>query len=136
MSGSHCVSTSKILWLLIRTTLAKVLLEIQWCIISNFTWSSQFHLDSYSNFSSTWLYPKNFHHRMRNSDSPAPKYSELLVSHRSNLRSEGHIYPYPIRATLDGKVLQKWSRSVKYTPTNHPYFIFVSRHVLVKRTTN
>ena len=96
-------------------------IETQWCIIFNFTWSDQSHLDSHSDFTSTWLYPKTFHHWIKNSDSLAPKHSELLVSHRDSFKSEGHIYPYPISAILDSRVLQKWSCSVKCTPTYHPY---------------
>ena len=96
----------------------------------------QFHLDSCIDLISTWLYPKIFYYWIKNSVSLASKYSELLASHRGDLRSEGHLYPYPSRAILDSRVLRKWSRSVKCTPTNHPYAISVSPYVLVKRITN
>jgi hypothetical protein len=79
---------------------------------------------------------KPFSHRIRNSGSPAPKYSELPASHRGSLRSKGYLYPYPIRVTLDSRVLRSWSRSVKCTPTFHPHTIHMSPHALVKRTTN
>ena len=111
-------------------------IEIQWCIISNFTWSGQSHLDSHSDFTSTWLYPKTFHNWIRNLDNPALKHGELLASHRDSLRFKGHIYPYSIKATPDSRVLRKWSRSMKCTPTYHPYAMPMLLHILVKRTTN
>ena len=136
-SDPHCVSTSKILWLLIKTTLAKVLLN--WNTVMH-------HLQFYLERSiPSWLtlrlhkyltVPKNLHHRIKNLDSLTSKHNELLASHQGSLKSEGHIYPYPIRATLNSRVLWKWSRSVKYTPTYYPYAIPVSPHALVKKTTN
>ena len=96
----------------------------------------QFHLDLHTNFASTWLCPKIFHHWIKNSDSLAPKYSELLASHRDNLRSEGYLYLYLSQATLDSKVLSNWLCSVRYTPTSYLYTILLSPHSLVKRTTN
>ena len=131
-SGPHCVSTSKILWLFTRTTLTKILLN--WNTVMHHL---QFYLErSISSwlvldFTSTWLYPEIFRHQIRNSDSLALKHSELLVSHQGSLRSEEHIYPYLIRATLDSRVLQKWSCSVKYTLRNYPYAIPMSPHTLV-----
>ena len=72
----------------------------------------QSHLDSRTDLTSTWLHPKIFSHWIRNSVNLIPKYSELLVSHRGNLKSEGYLYPYPSRATLDNRVLRSWSHSV------------------------
>ena len=87
-------------------------------------------------FTSTWLCSEVFHLWIRNSVSPAPKHSELLASHRGDLRSEGHLYPYPSRATLDSRVLSSWSHSVRCTPTSHLHTIPVSSHSLIKRTIN
>ena len=42
------------------------------------------------------MYPETFHHRIRNPGSPAPKHRELLESYHGDLKSEEHIYPYPI----------------------------------------
>ena len=98
--------------------------------------SSQSHLDSYTDLTSTWLYLKIFYHWIKNSGSLAPKHSELLVSHHGDLRSEGYLYPYPLWATLDSRVLHSWSYSVRYTHTSHLYTIPVSSYSLVKRTTN
>ena len=91
-------------------------------------------IPSCSDFISTWLYPKIFHHWSKNLDNPVSKHSELLASHRGSLRSEEHLYSYPIRATIDSRVLRSWSCLVKYTPILHPYAISVSPHTLVKRT--
>ena len=72
----------------------------------------QSHLDSRTDFTSTWLHPKNFYHWIKNSVSPALKYSEFFASHRGDLKSEGHLYPYPSRTILDNRVLCSWSCSV------------------------
>ena len=56
------------------------LIQTQQSIISKI-WSSQSHLDSYIDFASTWLYPKIFHHCIRNTDCLALKYCELLASY-------------------------------------------------------
>ena len=72
----------------------------------------QSHLDSCTHLKSTWLYPKIFYHWIKNSVSPTPKYSELLASHRGDLRSEGYLNPYPSGAILDSRVLCSWSCSV------------------------
>ena len=45
---------------------------------------------------STYLYLETFRHWIRNPDSSAPKHRELLASYHGDLKSEGHIYPYPI----------------------------------------
>ena len=86
-------------------------------VFSPISWSHQFYLDSRTDFTSTWLCAEIFRSWIRNSGSPAPKYSELLASHRGDRRLEGHLYPYPFEVTLDSKVLWSWSHSVKYTPT-------------------
>ena len=99
-------------------------------------WRGQSHLDSHTNFISTSLYSVAFHYCIRNIGSLAPKYSELFASHHDDLRSEGYLCPYPSRAILDSRVLQKWSHSVKCTHTNHPYAILMLSYALVKRTTN
>ena len=75
-------------------------------------WRNQSHLDSCTDLISTWLYPKIFHHWIRNSVSLVSKYSEFFVSHRDDLRSEGYLYPYPLQAILDSRVLYSWSYSV------------------------
>ena len=96
----------------------------------------QSHLDSYTDVISTWLYPKIFHHWIKNSSSPISKHSELFASHHGDLRSERYLYPYPLQATFDSRVLHSWSRLVRCTSTSHLYVISVSPHFLVKRTTN
>ena len=73
--------------------------------LSRTTWSGQSHLDLQTNFANTRLYPEIFHHCIRNIDSPALKHSELLANYRGDLRSEGYLYLYLSRATLDSKVL-------------------------------
>ena len=99
-------------------------------------WRDQSHLNPHTDFTSTWLYPVAFHHCIRNPNSPIPKYNELLASHCGDLRSEGHLYSYLFRVTFDSRVLQSWSRSVKYTPIFYLHAIPVSSCFLVKRTTN
>ena len=69
-------------------------------VLSLKIWSDQFHFDSHIDFTSTWLCPEIFYHCIKNTDSPASKYSELLVSHYGDLRSERHLYSYPSRAAL------------------------------------
>ena len=97
-------------------------------------WRGQSHLNSHTDFTSTWLYPVAFHHYIRNINSLTSKYSELLASHYSNLRSEGHLCPYPSRATLDSRVLhslitvQWWC-----TLTSHLYTISMSPYFLVTK---
>ena len=83
-----------------------------------------------------WLCPKIFHHWIKNSDSLASKHSELLASHRGDLRLEGHLYSYRFRITFDSRVLRSWSHSVKYTPIFHLHAIQVSPCSLVKRIIN
>ena len=85
---------------------------------------------------STWLCPKIFYHWTRNLDSSAPKHSELLVNHHGDLRSEGHLYPYSSRATLDKECsavghVQWWC-----TPISYLHAILVSPHLLVMRINN
>ena len=96
----------------------------------------QFHLDPHTDFASTWLYPVAIHHCIKNLGSSALKHSELLASHYGDLKSKGHLYPYPFGVTLDSRVLQSWSRSVKCTSTFHLHTIPVSPYYLVMRTTN
>ena len=84
----------------------------------------------------SWLHSEIFCHWIRNSVSPASKYSKLLASHCGDLRSEGHLYPYLFGVTLDSRVLQSWSYSIKYTLTFHLHAIPTSPRSLVKRTTN
>ena len=66
------------------------------------------HIDSHTDLISTWLHLKIFHHWIRNSISLTPKYSELLVSHHGDFKSEGYLYLYPSQAVLDSKVLCSW----------------------------
>ena len=68
----------------------------------------QFYLDLHTNFISIWLYPVFFHHCIRNTDSLALKYSELLASYYDDLRSKRYLCPYAPRAALDSRVLSKW----------------------------
>ena len=112
------------------------LTKLKYKAFSPIFWSDQFHLDSRTNFTSTWLCPKIFRSWIKYSDSPTPKHSELLVSHRGDFRSEGYLYLCPFRLTLDSRVLQSWSRSLKYTPTFHLHAILASPYSLVKRITN
>ena len=56
------------------------------------SWSGQSRLD-HTDFASTWLCPEAFHLWIRNSVSPVPKHSELLISHWGDLKSKGH-YTY------------------------------------------
>ena len=72
----------------------------------------QSHLDSHTDLISTWLHPKIFYYWIKNSDSLTSKYSELLANYHSNLKSEGHLYPYPSRVTLDRRVFRVWSYSM------------------------
>ena len=67
----------------------------------------QYHLDPHTDFVSTSLYPIAFRHYIKNSDSPTSKYSELLASHYSDLRSEGYLCPYALRVAFDSKMLSK-----------------------------
>ena len=100
-------------------------------------WSGQSHLDTRTDKSSTWLHPVAFHHWIRNSGSPVAKCSELLASHRGSLRSEGHLYPYPIGANLDSRNSSGVGHvQCRCTITSHLYAIPVSPHSLVMRTTN
>ena len=99
-------------------------------------WSGQFHLNSCTDFTSTWLCPKSFWSWTKNLGSLVPKHSELLASHHGDLRLEGHLYSYPFGVTLDSRVLWNWSRSVKYTPTFYLYAISASPCSLFKRMTN
>ena len=48
------------------------------------------HLNSCTNFVSTWLHPETFRPRSQCLGSPVPKYIELLTSHHGSLRSKGH----------------------------------------------
>ena len=100
-------------------------------------WRGQSHLDPYTDFVSTRLYPVAFHHCIKNLDSPIPKCSELLVSYYSNLRFEGHLYPCASQAVLDNRMLSKW---VICSVTIYSYISLVCHtsvtHSLVKRTTN
>ena len=81
------------------------------------------------------------HHPYTRSQCPAsqvPKYSELLISHRGSLRSEGHIYPYP---AYDHSLAEEVIAHVTVqcsVPYTHLYVMPVSTpwHSLVKRTTN
>ena len=100
-------------------------------------WSGQSHLDTRTDKSSTWLHPAAFRHWIKNSGSPMPKCSELLVGHRSGLRSEGQLYLYSIEANLDNRKSSGVGHvQCRYTLTSHLYAILVSPHFLVKRTTN
>ena len=60
----------------------------------------QSHLDSYTDFTSTWLCPKIFHHWIKNLGNPVSKHSELLVSHQGDLKFEGYLYPYLLKLLL------------------------------------
>ena len=68
----------------------------------------QSYLDPHIDFICTWLYPIAFCHCIKNSDSPIPKHSELLASHYSDLKSEGHLYPYVSWVALDSRMLSRW----------------------------
>ena len=103
---------------------------------SPISWSCQFHLDLRTDFTSTWMYPKIFRSWIKNLDSLAPKHNELLVSHHGDLRSEGYLYPYPFGVTLDSRVLQSWSHSVKCTLIFYLHAIPASLCFLIKRITN
>ena len=112
------------------------LTKLKYKAFSLISWSGQFHLDSRTDFTSTWLCSKTFWSWIKNLDSPAPKHSELLASLHGDLRSEGHLYPYPFGVTLDSIMLWSWSHSVKCTSTYHLHAIPMSLHYLVTRTTN
>ena len=76
--------------------------------------------------------------RMQCPVSQVPKYSELLISHRSSLRSKGHLYPYPSR---DYSLAEERTADGHYSVwcTIHPPVCHASVnpwHSLVKRTTN
>ena len=96
----------------------------------------QSHLDSRTDLTSTWLYPKIFHRWIKNLDSLTSKYSELFVSHRGDLKSKGYLYPYPSRDTLDSRILHNWSFSVWMYSYILPHAIPVSLYSLVKKITN
>ena len=97
----------------------------------------QSHLDPHTDFASTWLYLIAFRHCIKNLSSSAPKYSELLVSHYGDLRTEGYLYPCISWAALDSRTLSRWvTSSVMMYPYISPYAIPVSSHSWVKRTTN
>ena len=71
-------------------------------------WRGQSHLDPHIDFVSTWLYRVAFHHYTINTNNPAPKYNELLVSHYGDLWSEGYLCSYALRAVLDSRALSRW----------------------------
>ena len=74
-------------------------------------WRGQSHFDPYTDFASTWLYPVAFHHCIRNlENSLTLKYSELLASHYSDLRSEGYLYPCISWVALDSRILSRWGQ--------------------------
>ena len=82
--------------------------------------SSQSHLDSHTNFTSIWLCLNIFHHWIKNLDSSVSKHSELLVSHHSDLRSEGYLYPILWELLLSAECTVVWSYSVKMYSYNLP----------------
>ena len=116
--------------------LGQDLTKLKYKAFSIISWSGQFHLDSRIDFTSTWLCTEIFWFWIKNSSSLALKHSELLASHRGDLRSERHLYPYPFGITLDSRVLQSWLYLVKYTPTFYLHVISASPCSMVKRTTN
>ena len=87
------------------------LIEIQRSIIFKI-WSGQSYFYSHTDFTNTWWYLEIFHHYIRNIGSPAPKHSELLASHRGDLRSEGYLYSYSSRATFGSRVFCSWPNLV------------------------
>ena len=90
-----------------------------------------------STTTSTWLCLKIFHLWIRNSVSPISKHSELLASHRSDLRSKRYLCLYSSRAAFDSRALCRWvTYPWQYTPTSHLYAILVSLHSLIIRTAN
>ena len=96
----------------------------------------QFHLDSHTDLISTWLHPVTFYHWIRNLDGLVLKYSELFISHRGGLRSEGYLYPYPSRATLDRECSTHGHDWCECTPTFYLNAITVSPYFLIKRIIN
>ena len=67
--------------------------------------SSQSHFDLHIDFTSIWLCPKIFHYWIKNLDSLTSKHSKLLANHHNDLRSKGHLYPYPLWAAFDSRAL-------------------------------
>ena len=71
-------------------------------------WRDQSHLDPYTDFVSTWLYPVAFRHCIRNLDSPTSKHSELIATYYGDLRSERYLYLCVLRVALDSRMLNRW----------------------------
>ena len=100
-------------------------------------WRDQSHLDSHTDFISTWLYPVAFYHCIKNIDSLALKHSELLASHRGDLKSKERLCTYLLSAALDSRVLhnlitiQWWCIFI-----SHLYTISVSPYSLIARIIN
>ena len=97
---------------LTRSTLAKGLLSWDISIFSRFTRRGRSHLDSQLTIISIWLHPVTFRW-IKNLGSPTPKYNEFLASHCCDLRSKGHLCPYLLGTSLDSRVFQIGSCSVR-----------------------
>ena len=97
----------------------------------------QFYLDSHTDLLNTWLHPISFRYWIRNSDGSVPKYNELLISHRSGLRSLRDTYIHILHELLLTVECSTHSHVLwECTPTFHLHAIIVSPYFLIKRTTN
>ena len=67
---------------------------------------------------STCLYLKTFRRHIKNPGSLAPKHRELLTSYHGDLKSEGHIYPYPIaiNPSTEKEISGVTFNEMSYTP--------------------
>ena len=64
-------------------------------------------VDSVEDFGWGYFISNNFHHYIKNLDSPVSKHNKLLVNDYGDLRSEGYLYPCASQAAFDSRTLSR-----------------------------